>query len=60
MLSKKSLYIATGLCIEYLHEHPFSVYGQLDMLKPDGKGYWHFPDGTKPMPLMYSLKASKV
>lgn len=51
--------IDAGLRIEYLHEYPFSVYGQLAMLRPDGKGYWHFPDGAKPIPLMYSLKASK-
>lgn len=51
--------IDAGLRLEYLHEHPFSVYGQLAMLRPDGKGYWHFPDGAKPIPLMYSLKASK-
>ena len=52
--------IDAGLRIEYLHEYPFSVYGQLAMLRPDGKGYWQFPDGAKPIPLMYSLKASKV
>jgi hypothetical protein len=52
--------IDAGLRIEYLHEYPFSVYGQLTMLRPDGKGYWQFPEGAKPIPLMYSLKASKV
>jgi len=35
------------------------MYGQLAMLRPDGKGYWHFPDGSKPIPLMYSMKASR-
>ena len=54
------LRIDAGLRIEYLHEYPFSVYGQLAMLRQDGKGYWHFPEGAKPIPLMYSLKAGKM
>lgn len=52
--------IDAGLRIEYLHEHPFSVYEQLPMLEPDGKGYWRFPDGRQPIPLMFSLKAVKT
>ena len=52
--------IDAGLSIEYLHEHPFSVYEQLPMLEPDGKGYWRFPDGRQPIPLMFSLKAVKT
>lgn len=51
--------IEAGLRIEFLHEHPFTVYEQLPFLIPDGKGYWHFPEGAKPIPLMFSLKAIK-
>ncbi len=51
--------ITAGLRIEFLHEHAFTVYEQLPFLKPDGKGYWRFPDGKQPIPLMFSLKASK-
>ena len=51
--------IDAGLRIEYLHEHPFSVYGQLPFSDRTAQGYWHFPDGAKPIPLMYSIKASK-
>ncbi len=51
--------IEAGLEIEFLHEHPFSVYGQLPMLQPDGTGYWRFPQGAQPIPLMFSLKATK-
>jgi 2-polyprenyl-3-methyl-5-hydroxy-6-metoxy-1,4-benzoquinol methylase len=51
--------IEAGLRIEFLHEHPFSVYEQLPMLKPDDKGLWHFPQGEQPIPLLFSLKAVK-
>jgi SAM-dependent methyltransferase len=51
--------ITAGLRIEFLHEHAFSVYEQLPFLQPDGKGYWHFPEGKQPIPLMFSLKAIK-
>jgi hypothetical protein len=52
--------IANGLEIEFLHEFPFTVYQQLPFLIPDGKGIWNFPDGAKPIPLMFSLKARKA
>jgi SAM-dependent methyltransferase len=51
--------INAGLRIEFLHEHAFSVYEQLPFLQPDGKGYWRFPEGTQPIPLMFSLRAVK-
>jgi len=51
--------IDAGLQIEFLHEHPFTVYEQLPFLLPDGTGYWRFPEGAQPIPLMFSIKASK-
>jgi hypothetical protein len=51
--------IAIGLRIEFIHEFPFSVYQQLPMLQADGHGIWSFPDGQKPIPLMFSIKAFK-
>lgn len=51
--------IENGLQIEYLHEFPYSVYQQLPFLIPDGQGKFVFPDGKQPIPLMFSLKASK-
>lgn len=51
--------IDAGLRIEFLHEHAFSVYEQLPCLKPDGHGYWRFPNGEEPIPLMFSTKAWK-
>ena len=51
--------IDAGLRIEFLHEHPFTVYEQLPWLVPDGSGLWRFPEGAEPIPLMFSLRASK-
>jgi len=51
--------IDNGLHLEYLHEFPFSVYQQFPFLIPDGHGIYNFPDGKKPIPLMFSLKATK-
>jgi len=51
--------IDNGLQIEFLHEFPFSVYQQLPSLVPDGHGHYIFPEGKQPIPLMFSLKASK-
>jgi 2-polyprenyl-3-methyl-5-hydroxy-6-metoxy-1,4-benzoquinol methylase len=52
--------VDAGLHIEFLHEHPFTVYQQLPMLQADGTGYWRFPQGAQPIPLMFSLKATKA
>ena len=51
--------INAGLSIDFLHEHAFSVYEQLPFLQSDGKGTWRFPQGEQPIPLMFSLRASK-
>ncbi len=52
--------IDNGLQIEFLHEFPFSVYQQLPFLVHDGHGIYNFPDGEQPIPLMFSLKATKM
>ncbi len=51
--------IDNGLQIEFLHEFPFSVYQQLPFLVHNGHGIYNFPDGQQPIPLMFSLKATK-
>lgn len=48
-----------GLRLEFLHEHPFTVYQQLPFLEKTGNMRWGFPDGEQPIPLMFSLKAVK-
>lgn len=51
--------IDAGLRLEFLHEHPFTVYQQLPFLEKTGPMRWGFPGGTQPIPLMFSLKAVK-
>ncbi|MDO9122173.1 MAG: hypothetical protein Q7U31_10330, partial [Anaerolineaceae bacterium] len=51
--------IENGLQIEFLHEFSFSVYQQLPSLIPDKNGLYHFPDEQQPIPLMFSIKATK-
>lgn len=51
--------IDAGLRIEFLHEHAFTVYQQLPFLEKVGRGRWRFPGGEEPIPLMFSLRASK-
>ena len=48
-----------GLRIEFLREHPYTVYQQLPFLVRDDQGNYVFPGGAQPIPLMFSLKASK-
>ena len=52
--------IDAGLALEFLHEHPFTVYEQLSFLKPDGKGLWRPPEEPAMLPLMFSLRAKKA
>jgi SAM-dependent methyltransferase len=52
--------IDAGLTVEFLHEHPFTVYQQLPFLEKIEKGIWRFPNGEEPIPLMFSLKARKT
>lgn len=51
--------LEAGLRIEYLHEHAFTVFEQFPFLVPDKPGNWRFPEETAPIPLMFSLKATK-
>ena len=51
--------IDAGLRLEFLHEHPFTVYHQLPFLERTGPMRWGFPGGEQPVPLMFSLKAVK-
>ncbi|RMF81419.1 MAG: class I SAM-dependent methyltransferase [Chloroflexi bacterium] len=48
-----------GLRLEYLHEFPFTTYQQLGMLLHGDDGYWRFPNNAQPIPLMFSIRATK-
>lgn len=52
--------IGVGLRIEFLHEHPFTVYEQFTFTERHDDGYWRLKDGNPSIPLMFSLRASKA
>jgi SAM-dependent methyltransferase len=50
----------TGLRIEFLHEFPYSVDPMIPSLMEKGQdGWWRLKDPEFPLPLMFSLKATK-
>ncbi len=49
-----------GLRIDFLHEHPFTVFRRYPVLERGEDGYFRFPAGHPGVPLMYSLRATKV
>jgi SAM-dependent methyltransferase len=50
---------ATGLRLEFLHEHEVTVFQQFPDLVRGEDGYFRYPEGRPRLPLMYSLKASR-
>jgi SAM-dependent methyltransferase len=52
--------ISAGLQIQFLHEFPFTVYQQLSFMVKDSDGYWWMPDKAKTLPLLFSIRATKV
>lgn len=48
-----------GLQLEFLHEHPFTVYEQFPFLEKNAPERWRFPANDEPIPLMFSLRAKK-
>lgn len=51
--------IKTGLKIEFLHEHPFAVYKQMDDMVQLDNGLFVRPDDKTQVPFSFSLKATK-
>jgi 2-polyprenyl-3-methyl-5-hydroxy-6-metoxy-1,4-benzoquinol methylase len=54
-----SALVAAGLRVEFLHEHPFTVYRQLPFMKRGADGYWRLPKHGQSVPLMFSIRATK-
>ena len=54
-----SALIAAGLRVEFLHEHPYTVYQQLPFMEQGADGYWRLPEHGQSIPLMFSVKATK-
>jgi SAM-dependent methyltransferase len=51
--------VAAGLRIEFLHEHPFTLFPRWPFLQRRDDGSFVLPLGMPDLPLMYSLRAVK-
>jgi SAM-dependent methyltransferase len=51
---------AVGLRIDFLHEFPQTTYARLPGLEDAGGGYWRLKDPAISLPLMFSLKATRL
>ncbi|MFF2007452.1 class I SAM-dependent methyltransferase [Streptomyces sp. NPDC058195] len=51
---------ATGLRIEFLHEHDASLFARFPTLERQDDGFYRFPADRPRIPLMYSIKASRA
>ncbi|MBE0433165.1 class I SAM-dependent methyltransferase [candidate division WOR-3 bacterium] len=49
--------LQAGLKIEFVHEFPFSVYGDRPFLKQREDGFWYHQNEDINVPLMFSIKA---
>jgi SAM-dependent methyltransferase len=50
---------SAGLRIEFLHEFPFCDYDYLQNMRADDQGRWWLADDRNPIPLTYSIKATR-
>lgn len=48
-----------GLEIEFLHEHPWSMYQAVDAMEADEAGRWWLPGLAHDLPFVFSLRAKK-
>jgi len=51
--------VDAGLRIEFLHEHPFTLFPRWPFLERRDDGSFILPSGMPQLPLMYSLRAVK-
>ena len=51
---------ATGLVLEFLHEHDHTLFPRWPILERSGLDTYRLPEGTPLLPLMYSLLARKA
>lgn len=51
--------LEAGLVIEELREHPFTVWRQFACLIETRPREWRFPEGSRALPLLFSIKARK-
>src|SRR5262249_19881630 len=46
-----------GLRGPAMREHPYTFWRQFPALRPDGNGWWRWPDDAPQVPLLYSIVA---
>ena len=51
--------ISARLVVEFFHEHHFTAYQALPMMKQGEDGWWRLPEGGDLVPFLFSLKAAK-
>ena len=51
--------VDAGLVLEFVHEHPFTVFQQLPFMTQGDDGWWRLPADQPPFPLLFSLRASR-
>ncbi len=51
--------IDAGLTIEFLHEFPFCAWEMFPFVVKCDDGYYHIPDGSDRLPLMFSVRARR-
>lgn len=51
--------IEAGLRLEFLHEHPMTLWQRFPFLERRGDGTYHLPAGQPSLPMIYSLRAAK-
>jgi 2-polyprenyl-3-methyl-5-hydroxy-6-metoxy-1,4-benzoquinol methylase len=52
--------ISAGLKIEFLHEFPYCGEDHFPFMEKGQDGWWRLKDGKETIPLMFSLKATKL
>ena len=50
---------AAGLCLEFLHEHEYTLSPRWPFLRREPGGIYRLPEGMPSLPLMYSLLATR-
>jgi hypothetical protein len=51
--------ISAGLALDRFREHPFVTYKARQGMVQGDDGLWRLPPGVVPLPLMFTLTASK-
>ncbi|HKS69748.1 MAG TPA: class I SAM-dependent methyltransferase [Ktedonobacterales bacterium] len=54
-----SALLGAGLRLDYVHEFPYTFYRRFPELVQRDDGYWHWPDATNTLPLLFSVRATR-